>query len=77
MLNYIQKRLIEAEMLSIIRANPNGIDTRKLITDVHTLIASRIPSANRYHISGMLAWIVKSTHHRLLVRKPGGSSIIA
>ena len=77
MLTYNQRRLIEAIMLSIIQANPNGIDTRELISRVHTQVTSRIPNANRHHISGILSWIIKSTHHRLLVRKPGGSSIIA
>ena len=77
MLNYNQRRLIEAVMLSIIQANPSGIDTRELISRVHTQITYTIPNANRHHISGILSWIVRSTQHRLLVSKPGGSSIIA
>ncbi|NMA49165.1 MAG: hypothetical protein GX947_05270 [Tissierellia bacterium] len=70
-----EKRTIEEVMKEVIKRNPKGIDTRTLITDVHSVIRTSIPNANRYHISGMIAWIVASTDSKLIVRTPGYSVI--
>jgi len=74
-LTYNEKRQIEATMISIIQANPSGINTRILITNVHTNVSSRIPNANRHHIAGMIAWVVASTSSYLTIRTPGYSFI--
>lgn len=75
MLNRNQRRLIFLEINRIINHNPNGINTRDLITQVILNLRVGIPNLNRYHVSGMLAWILKCTSHKLLVRKPGYSII--
>lgn len=74
-LTYNEKRQIETAMISIIRANPSGINTRTLISDVYTNINPIIPNANRHHIAGMIAWVVASTAHQLIVRTSGYSVI--
>lgn len=75
-LTYSEKRHIESVMISIILANPAGINTRTLITNVHTRVSSLIPNANRHHIAGMIAWVVESTNSYLKVRTPGYSIIV-
>lgn len=74
-LTYNEKRQIETAMISIIRANPSGINTRALITNVHANVSSRIPNANRHHIAGMIAWVVASTNGYFKIRTPGYSVI--
>ena len=70
-----EKLQIETNMKSIIRANPSGINTRTLITNVYTNVSSRIPNANRHHIAGMIAWVLASTNSNLTIRTPGYSVI--
>ncbi len=74
-LTYNEKRHIETAMISIIRANPSGIDTRTLISNVHAIVNPSIPHANRHHIAGMIAWVVASTNGYLKIRTPGYSVI--
>lgn len=70
-----EKRTIENEMVRIINQNPNGIDTRALISQVIGSIASTTPNANRYHVSGMIAWVWKKYQYTFLIRTPGYSVI--
>lgn len=70
-----EKRTVENEMVQIINQNPNGIDTRALISQVIVSIASTIPNANRYHVSGMIAWVLKKYQYTFLIRTPGYSVI--
>lgn len=74
-LTYNEKRIIETDMINEILANPAGIDTRILISNVYTNVSSRVPNANRHHIAGMIAWVVASTNSYLKVRTPGYSVI--
>lgn len=74
-LTYNEKRQIETTMINIIRANPLGINTRILISDVYKKINPIIPNINRHHIAGMIAWVVASTAYKLIVRTPGYSVI--
>lgn len=77
MLSYMDKRYIRIIMIGIIQANKtNGINTRTLITQVLNNVSASIPAANRHHISGMIAWVLASTSHQLIVRTPGYSVII-
>ena len=75
-LTYKEKRIIESEMKLAIQVNPAGINTRKLISDVYSKVKTNIPNANRHHIAGMIAWIIASTNHKLIVRTPGYSVIV-
>lgn len=75
-LTYNEKRQIETAMISIIKANTSGINTRALITSVHANVSSKIPNANRHHISGMIAWVIASTNSYLTIRTPGHSVIV-
>ena len=74
-LTYNEKRQIETTMINIIKANPLGINTLTLISDVSTNISLSIPNANRHHIAGMIAWVVASTTCQLIIRTPGYSVI--
>lgn len=73
MLNTAQKRQLEQELVRTIAQYPYGIDTRILIGAVR----SRVPAANRHHIAGMLAWILRAYPCTLCLRTPGGPSVIA
>ena len=75
MLSTTQKRQLEQELIHIIAQHPNGIDTRVLIGMVQN--RRRVPMANRHHIAGMIAWVLRTTPYKLLVRTPGGPSSIA
>ena len=75
-LTYKEKREIETTLLSIIRANPSGINTRVLISNAHAKVISSIPHANRHHIAGMIAWIVKLGSAHFRIRTLGHSVIV-
>lgn len=70
MLTNAQKRMIEYEILNVLSKHLAGLDTRQLITEVIRNL-SFIPLINRHHVAGMLAWILKRYHYRLLRRYPG------
>lgn len=70
MLTNAQKRMIEYEILNVMSKYPLGYDTRQLITEVIRNL-SFIPLINRHHVAGMLAWIIRKYHYRLLRRYPG------
>lgn len=70
-----EKRIIENELVTEINRNPNGINTRLLISNVMSAIAVKIPNANRHHVSGMLSWVWKNYNYTFLVRTPGYSII--
>ena len=76
MLAYKEKRIIEYVMVKIISQNPNGINTRNLISQVLNNVSAFIPNANRHHISGMIAWVVKAYNFSFLIRTPGYSVIL-
>lgn len=75
-LTYIEKRKIETTMISIIRANKSGINTRALISNTHAKVLSSIPHVNRHHIAGMIAWIVKLGSAHFRIRTLGHSVIV-
>lgn len=70
-----EKRAIENNMVIRINQNPKGIDTRTLISQVISDVASSIPNANRHHVSGMIAWVMLSYNFSFLIRTPGYSVI--
>lgn len=76
-LTYNQKRIIELEIVNVINQKPNGINTRKLISQVLNNVSASIPNANRHHISGMIAWVLKVNNYNFsfLIRTPGYSVI--
>lgn len=75
MLTYTEKRTIENEMIRIINQNPSGVNTRTLISLVLYNLRTLVPNANRYHVAGMIAWIINAHSHSLIVRTPGFSII--
>ncbi len=75
-LTFNEKRQIEKIMISIIKSNSKGINTRLLIDNVLARVGSRIHHANRHHIAGMIAWVVASTNSYLIIRTPGYSVIV-
>ena len=75
MLTNNERRTIEYEWVNVVRSNSNGINTRTGIAQVMTSVSNRIPNANRHHVSGMIAWIMKKYGFRLIVRSPGYSII--
>ncbi len=75
MLTYLEKRMIETVMASIISQNCNGINTRTLISQTLQSISTAIPLANAYHVSGMLAWLLQAYNFKLIIRKKGYSVI--
>lgn len=75
MLTYNEKRIIEIEMVNVINQNPNGINTRNLISQVLNSVSAFIPNVNRHHISGMIAWVIKTYNFSFLIRTPGYSVI--
>lgn len=68
----VLENLIEAE----IQANPNGINTRTLMSIVYNKLQGSIPNLNMHHVAGMLSWVYKSKEHVFLIRS-NGYSIIA
>lgn len=70
-----EKRTIEQELVQKINQNPQGIETKSLISQVMSAISSSIPHANRHHVSGMLSWVWKSYGYHFLIRTPGYSVI--
>ncbi|MGL5973054.1 MAG: hypothetical protein ACRCZK_05035 [Oscillospiraceae bacterium] len=70
-----EKRIIENDMVMRINRNPNGINTRTLISQVLNNVALSIPNANRHHVSGMLSWVFSSYNFSFLTRTPGYSII--
>lgn len=74
-LTWKEKRMIESTMEGQILAHPNGINTRTLITNVQNILSNTIPNMNRYHIAGMIAWVLPQYGHQLIVRTSGYSVI--
>ena len=74
-LTYDEKRRMKNEAIQEIVCHKKGIDTRLLITRVVNRLHASIPNLNRHHVAGMLAWILVSTTHDLIVRTPGHSVI--
>lgn len=70
-----EKRIIENDMVNRINLNPNGIDTRTLISDVIRTVSPSIPNVNRHHVSGMIAWIMNYYSFSFIIRTPGYSVI--
>lgn len=70
-----ERRTVENETIREIVRHKKGIDTRNLITRVVNKLHASIPNLNRHHVAGMLAWILDSTTHDLIVRTPGHSVI--
>lgn len=75
MLTNNEKRQIENDMVQFIKNNPNGINTRTLISQVFNSVAGSIPKVNRHHIAGMIAWVMKCYNFTLIIRTPGYSVI--
>lgn len=72
-----EKRLLENEMLRIIRKSPkSGTNTRVLIGLAVSNLKRRIPHLNRHHAAGMLSFVMRSSTHKWLVRTPGYSIVI-
>ena len=71
MLQNYQKRRVEQEIVNVMRAHPNGCDTREIITEVLQNLQKIYPAVNRHHIAGMLAWVIKKYGYSLPVRYPG------
>lgn len=70
-----EKRIIENDMVNRINLNPNGIDTRTLISDVIRTVSLSIPNVNRYHVSGMIAWVMNYYSFSFIIRTLGYSVI--
>lgn len=70
-----EKRMIEQELVRTINRHPSGINTRKLISHVMSVIKTSIPNANEHHVLGMLSWVWKNYNYTFLVRTPGYSII--
>lgn len=75
MLTNNERRMIEYEWVKVVHSNPNGINTRIGMAQVLNSVSKRIPKANRHHVSGMIAWIMKKYGFKLIVRSPGYSII--
>lgn len=74
-LTYNEKRIIENDMVNVIKRNPKGINTRTLISQVLNNVSASVPNANRHHVSGMIAWIMDTYNFSFIVRTPGYSVI--
>ena len=74
-MSWNQKRQLETVLHQQILLNPQGIDTRTLITQVINMLSSQMP-LTRQRVSGMLGWVIKRYGHQFLVRQPGGPSVI-
>ena len=74
-LTNVERRTVEKETILEIANHKHGIDTRNLITRVVNKLCARIPNLNRHHVAGILAWILDSTTHELIIRTPGHSVI--
>ena len=70
------KRLLESLIEAEILANPNGINTRTLMSIIYNKVQGSISNVNMHHIAGMLSWVYRSRGHVMLVRS-NGYSIIA
>jgi|ADurb_Cas_03_Slu_FD_contig_123_24576_length_996_multi_2_in_1_out_0_2 hypothetical protein len=65
------KRRVEREIVDTMKKYPGGRDTRKLISEVLGNLQKTYPSLNRYHVAGMLAWILQKYNFSLTTRYPG------
>lgn len=72
-----ERRMTEMELVRQINHSPTGIDTRKLTTDVKNKLVRTVPNINRYHIVGMLSWVIRKYGYTFLIREPGHSVIMA
>lgn len=70
-----EKRIVEQELVNTINLNPDGIDTRVLISIVLSNIGALIPAANQNHVFGMLSWVWKKYKYTFLVHTRGCSII--
>lgn len=77
MLSYFQKRILEQYIENEITSHGSGIDTRLLILHVVTVANGNDIPANRYHIAGLLGYIVDKYSHTWIIKQPGGQSIIS
>lgn len=76
MLTNADKRRLENELEHMISTNPQGINTRTLITGTYNNLKGSISYLNRHHVAGMLAWVYKIYGHTFTLRTPGCSVIV-